>query len=62
LTALQIPDFAVVSALEQAMHLSVHALSQHTPSAQKPDEHSFVALQVSPLIFWAAQRLVVALQ
>jgi hypothetical protein len=62
LTALQIPDFAVVNELEQAIHLSVHALSQQTPSTQKPDEHSLVALHVSPLIFWAAQRWVVALQ
>jgi hypothetical protein len=62
LTALQIPDFAVVNELEQAIHLSVHAFSQQTPSTQKPDEHSLVELHVSPLIFWAAQRWVVALQ
>jgi hypothetical protein len=29
----------------QAMHAPVHALSQHTPWAQKPVSHSFPALQ-----------------
>jgi hypothetical protein len=35
---------------------------QQTPSAQKPDVHSVAAVQESPSIFLAEQRLVVMLQ
>jgi hypothetical protein len=62
LAALQTPELPVVSEAEHAMHLSVQALLQQTPSAQKPDEHSVVAAQESPSIFLAAHLLVVALQ
>lgn len=32
----------------QAMHASPHALSQHTPWAQKPETHSLARLQLAP--------------
>jgi hypothetical protein len=62
LTAAQMPDFCVVSEAEQAVHLSVHALLQQTPSAQNPDEHSLGLSQAAPSIFSAAHRVVVRLQ
>ena len=44
-TAMQNP--AVVVRL-QAMHAPVHAFSQHTPCAQKPDWQSLATLQLAP--------------
>jgi len=40
-----------VAGMLQAMHAPVHALSQHTPWAQKPESQSTAALQVCPLDF-----------
>jgi hypothetical protein len=38
-TAAQVPLAAPVRALEQAMHVPVQALLQHTPSTQAPEPH-----------------------
>ena len=48
-------------AAEQAMHPSVHASSQQTPSTQLPLAHSFFRVQAAPSSFLGAQ-LFVALQ
>jgi len=42
----------------QAMHAPVHALSQHTPCAQKPVSQSALALQVCPMDFLPQDELV----
>jgi hypothetical protein len=37
------------------MHAPVQAMSQHTPSAQNPEPHSFAASQLSPFVFFTRQ-------
>lgn len=39
----------------QRSQLPVHAWSQHTPSAQKPDSHSRLVPQLSPVVFAGSQ-------
>lgn len=53
-TATQSP---FVVARLQDMHAPVHAPLQHTPCAQKPDLHSFAALQLAPLGFRPQEAL-----
>ena len=50
LTGKHWPLGSPVFALEQAMQLPPHALSQHAPSTQNPETHSLATLQVAPLV------------
>ncbi len=57
LIAAHVPTLPV---LLQASHWLEHAPSQHTPSAQKPEPHSVLTVQVWPLLFVAQAPLVQA--
>jgi hypothetical protein len=42
-------------AAEHAWQLVLHAVLQHTPSTQFPDEHWFAAVQATPFAYFATQ-------
>jgi hypothetical protein len=57
---LHVPFAMLFSAAEQAMQVAVHAVLQHTPSAQKPLWHWSTAVHAVPLVSlsthaWAMQ-------
>ena len=45
----QVPDDMPVFANEQALHVAVHEVPQHTPSTQKPEKHSAGLEHASPV-------------
>ncbi len=49
-----------VPAALQAIHWLVQAVVQQIPSAQKPDSHSVVAVQVKPACFFLIHTPVVS--
>ncbi len=52
---MHVPFAVAPAATEQASQPELHSLSQHSPSAQKPDTHWVPALQERPVTILGAQ-------